>query len=916
MASGATLNLQSYDETVAIALLNGTVNGVGTVAGPLLFTDSKGGDGRTSLPAATPAGTGTLTAAQYQLNGATINANLGTGDLFNTGGVSTLNGTAAAELVSVQAGTLRLGADDRLADTATLFVASAGTGTLTAAEYQLNGATINANLGAGTLFNLGGVSTLSGTAAAGLVSVQAGTLRLGADERLADTATASVSIGATLDLQGFDETVALTALGGTLNGTGTLTAAEYQLNGATINANLGAGSLFNLGGVSTLSGTAAAGLVSVQAGTLRLGADERLADTATVSVSSGATFDLDGHDETVGALSGMGTVAIGAGQLTFGGTDTGFGGTLTGSGSLVHTGGLFALSGNHTLASLNSTGGELRFLGTTTTGGVSVTGGSLTGSGTIGGALTMATGATLSPGMAGQAGSIGSLSAGSLSLNGATLSLGVLGTAGGNLSDTLVISGTADLTGGLIAPSFLAPAGGYDFVTRYTFLTAGNLVGTFTNGDAFAAASGQTGMYWRVVYDLTPNAAVLELRKLIDFSQGVGGSANQNAVGQALSGGQLDAGADWAGVLDLLSGLNGPQQQAAFDSMGGEALADMSSSLLAANDAFNGAVRQAGASRTPGATPLNFASAFSFVGGRDGASAMVTGVLDAFDPSAGTGSADGGWISVHASDVDLDGKAGQADLQTRLNAFVGGYAVGAGDYVLGAAAGATRVEGEVGQRRSSFESDLLHAAVYARFDDGRWAADLTASAYGGELDSRRTITVGAFTGQANGKTHGEGQSLSASVARRYVYEDGSAISVGLMQTLSRSTVDAFTETGAGGLSLQFEDQERNWQTTQVNLRGTQDYQLSGQPLRLYGGLGVLVTTGDREAGADLRFSGAATGFGGYAIEGAQAAPLAATTEFGFEYQPREGLTLSTGYRGVFSERLHDNQIGARMSVSW
>lgn len=803
--------------------------------------------------------------------------------------------------------------------------------------------------GAGGLSQYGaGILTLSGANTyTGDTRVDFGTLRLGASGVIADASILFVASGATLDLRGHDETVAIAVLNGTVNGTGvpaaplftagkggdgrstlpaeavalaavgtgTLTAAEYQLNGATINANLGTGNLFNTGGVSTLNGTASAGLVSVQAGTLWLGADERLADTATVSVSSGATLDLNDQTETIGSLYGMGDVAIGAGQLTFGGTESAFGGILTGSGSLVHTGGLFTLAGNHTLASLNSTGGELRFLGTTT-GGVSVTGGSLTGAGTIGGALTMAAGSILSPGLAGQVGSIGTFTAGSLDLNGATLALGVLGTVGGNLSDRLVITGTADLTGGVIVPTFMAQPGGYDFVTRYQFLTAGNLVGTFSNGSEFAAASGQTGMYWRVVYDLTPNAAVLELRKLTDFTLGAGGSANQNAVGQALSGGQLDAGADWSAVLELLAGLNGTQQQAAFDSMGGEALADMSSSLLVANDAFAGAVRQAGASRTPGATPLNFASAFSFVGGRDGAAAMITGVLDAFDPSAGTGSADGGWISVHASDVDLDGKAGQADLQTRLNAFVGGYAVGAGDYVLGAAAGATRVESKVEARQSSFESDLLHAAVYARFDDGRWAADLTASAYGGELDSRRTITVGAFTGQARGQTHGEGQSLSASVARRFVHEDGSAISVGLMQTLSRSTVDAFTETGAGGLSLESADKTRNWQTTQVNLRGTQDYQLSGQPLRLYGGLGLLVTTGDREAGADLRFSGAATGFGGYTIEGAQAAPLAATTEFGFEYQPREGLTLSTGYRGVFSERLRDDQIGARMSIAW
>ncbi|MDI1281658.1 autotransporter outer membrane beta-barrel domain-containing protein, partial [Brevundimonas sp.] len=678
--------------------------------------------------------------------------------------------------------------------------------------------------------------------------------------------------------------------------------------------NLGAGTLFNLGGVSTLTGSAAASQVTVNAGTLRLGASDRLADSALVSVSSGATFDVNSRFDTIGALFGTGTVAISSGQLSVGGGDSAFGGTLTGAGSLVHTGGLFTLAGAHSLQTLANTGGELRFLGTTS-GGVAITGGSLTGAGTIGGALTVSGGATLSPGLGGS-NALGTFAVGSLTLNGGTLALDVLGTAGGNLTDRLVVSGTANLTGGILAPTFQAPAGGYDFLTRYQFLTAGQRVGTFSNGAAFTAAPGQSTLFWRVRYDLAPNAAVLELRSLVDFTPGLTGSDNQRSIGQALTGGQLEASDDWAGVLSRLADLTPAQQQATFDSLGGEALADLSSALLAANDAFAGAVREAGAARIPGANPLNFASAFSFVGGRDGASAMVTSVLDAFDPSAGTGSAEGGWISVHASDVDLQGKQGQADLQTRLNAFVGGYAVGTGDFVLGAAAGASRMEGDVSGRQSTFESDLLHAAGYARYDNGRWAADLTASAYGGEIDSRRTVSVGAFSGQATGRTHGEGQSLSASVARRFVHEDGSAISVGLMQTLSRSTIDAFTETGAGGLSLEVADQERNWQTTQLNLRGTQDYQLSGQPLRMYGGLGVLITTGDREASGDMRFSGAAAGFGGFTVEGAGATPLAGTAELGFEYQPREGLTLSTGYRAVFSQRLHDNQIGARMSVQW
>ncbi|WP_163082974.1 hypothetical protein, partial [Acinetobacter baumannii] len=90
------------------------------------------------------------------------------------------------------------------------------TGTLTAGQYQLTGATVNANLGNGALFNLGGTSVLNGPAAAPHVTVQAGTLRLGASDRLADSATLGVASGATFDLAGYNETVASLAGSGTV----------------------------------------------------------------------------------------------------------------------------------------------------------------------------------------------------------------------------------------------------------------------------------------------------------------------------------------------------------------------------------------------------------------------------------------------------------------------------------------------------------------------------------------------------------------------------------------------------------------------------------------------------------------------------------------------------------------------------
>lgn len=904
---GATFDLGAFDETLNVTEIGGTLDG-----------------------------TGTLTANQHQLDGATVNANLAGGPVYVVGGDSTLNGLSAGNLLSVLSGSLTLGASNRIADAATLGVADGatlnlgafnegvaiaslagtlnGTGTLTAGEYQLDGATVNANLGAGDLFNVGGTSTLTGTSAAANVVVQAGTLVFGASDRLADTATVSVASGSTLNVGAFNDTVNLAVLNGALSGAGTLTAAQYQLTAATVNANVGAGVLFNLGGVSTLNGAAAASQIAINAGTLRLGANERLSDAATVSVATGATFNVNGFNERIGALFGTGDVNVGAGRLTFGGVESGFGGRLSGAGSVVHTAGLFTLLGDHSIASISNTGGELRFLGTTT-GGLSASGGSVTGAGTIGGALTASNGAVLSPGLAGVQNGIGGFMAGGLSLNGGTLAIDVLGASAGNLIDQLRINGAATLTGGILAPMFHG-TGPSDFATRYLFLQANNLVGTFANGSTFTAAN-QEGLFWRVRYDLAPNAAVLELRQLTSFDPGASGTGNQRSIGQALSGGQLGASDDWAAVLGLIAGLNADERSAAFDSISGEPLANVTTSMFSANDSFLTAMREGGlGGRSDGGEALNFVDSLSFSGGRENSADRLGDVLGAFDPTTSAERGAGGWVSAYSGDQTLEGKPGQATVESKLNGFAGGYGVRHGSMSLGAAAGATRVEGDVVARQGHYESDLSHAAGYIAFDDGVWAAEVSASFYGGDLDTRRGITIGAFSGAAIGNTHTEGQALSASVARRFQVTDNTMIALGAIGTASNASVDGYTETGAGALSLQASGQERDWQSLQLSVRGTQDYRVDGRGFRIYGGAGVMAMAGDRQATGDMRFTGAPVGFGTFVVEGAEAPPVAGLADFGIEVGAGEGVTVSAGYRGLFSERLQDNQVGVKLNVSW
>jgi hypothetical protein len=362
IASAGTLDLGGFTDTVGIFTLNG-----GQLDGTL-----------TSL----------LTAATYDLNGGTVNANLGAGILTQLSNPTTLNGTSSAATVNVNGGTLMLGGADRLLDSAAVTIASAGTldlggfpdtvgtftlnggqldGTLTslltAATYDLNGGTVNANLGAGILTQLSNLTTLNGTSSAATVNVNGGTLMLGGADRLLDSAAVTIASAATLDLGGFTDTVGIFTLnGGQLDGTLTslLTAGTYDLNGGTLNANLGAGILTQLSNLTTLNGTSSAATVNVNGGTLTLGNPNRLLDSAVVTVNS-ATLNLQGHDDTVGTFALNSGTLDGTGTLTAA-TYTLNGGTVNanlGAGIVNQIGNSTLLNGSSSAATVNLNGGTL-----------------------------------------------------------------------------------------------------------------------------------------------------------------------------------------------------------------------------------------------------------------------------------------------------------------------------------------------------------------------------------------------------------------------------------------------------------------------------------------------------------------------------------------------------------------------------
>ncbi|MES2594756.1 MAG: autotransporter-associated beta strand repeat-containing protein [Verrucomicrobiota bacterium] len=130
-----------------------------------------------------------------------------------------------------------------------------------------------------------------------------------------------------------------------------------ETGGARALVKTGAGTLV-LGGNNSYTGA-----TTINAGTLAIAANERISDTSALIIASGATFNLDDAVETVGSLSGAGSITLGTedtAALTTGGdgTSTTFSGAITGLGDFSKIG-----AGTQTLTGANTFTGAVEIDG-------------------------------------------------------------------------------------------------------------------------------------------------------------------------------------------------------------------------------------------------------------------------------------------------------------------------------------------------------------------------------------------------------------------------------------------------------------------------------------------------------------------------------------------------------------------------
>lgn len=280
------------------------------------------------------AGTGFTNILNGSISGAGAFTKAGTGLLLLNGSSSFTN------LLTISAGTLRLGANERLSDLAPVLI------TATTAILDLNG--FSETIGS-----------------------------------LASSAAGKVTLG-----NGF------LAAGG--NNLSTTNSTVISGNGGFTKA--GTGTLILTGANTYTSNTV------VGAGTLQLGTSERIANTSPLIISNGATFNMTwngtNYSETVASLAGAGNVALGT-TLTAGNSGTAnFSGSISGAGAFTKVGtGTQIFTGTNSYGGATTISvGNLQVNGNSANSAVTIAStATLSGNGTVG-TVTVNSGATNSPG--------------------------------------------------------------------------------------------------------------------------------------------------------------------------------------------------------------------------------------------------------------------------------------------------------------------------------------------------------------------------------------------------------------------------------------------------------------------------------------------------------------------------------------
>jgi len=578
--SGVTLDLNGFNQTIGSLAGGGTTGGNVTLGSATLTaggnnTSTTFGGTMTGTGGFTKTGSGTLTITNSlgYTGATTINNNstlqLGngstSGNLTGTSGV-TNNGTLAFNQAAdttfaaaiTGSGNVTVSGTGRTILTNTGNSYSGNTTINSGATLQLGNGVSNGNLTGTNLTNNGTLAFNQGTdttfnrtiTGSGAVTVSGpGKTTLTANNTYNGATT--INLGATLELGGSS---------GNLSNTSSITNNGLfifnQSSSTNFNKSISGSGGVTFAGSGTVTLSAAqnyTGTTTINNGsTLTLSGSGRLHDSGSVVVDG--TWNLASVSDTIGSLSGSGSVTLGSATLTTStSADTAFSGTISGSGgSLVKTGsGTLTLTGANTYTGTTTiSGGTLQIGDGGTTGSIASTSIVNNANLAINRSDTVAYGGTISG-----SGSLTKLGAGNLTLTGNN-------TYSGNttVSEGAIIAGSTNALG----------AGGSTFVENgATLALQGGL--TFSSESELHLDGLGVGGWAGALLNLSGNNTwqgniILDSTALISNWAGalqVGNASNTLSLGAntlhvtAGTGTSIEIGADITGTGTLIAGYTG-----------------------------------------------------------------------------------------------------------------------------------------------------------------------------------------------------------------------------------------------------------------------------------------------------------------------------------------------------------------------
>ena len=458
------------------------------------------------------------------------------------------------------------------------------------------------------------------------------------------------------------------------------------------------------------------------------------------------------------------------------------------------------------------------------------------------------------------------------------------------------------------------------FQQTYTIVQATSLTGTFANGATFGAVSNDPTLFYRLRYDLMPNAVVLQIQRQIDFAAAVpGGTGNQLALARALNGSAGLASDAYAATLNAIA-ASGGDRGATYDSLSGEAIADVTTGALFVSDRFIDLLRARVGLRGGGAAgAAQYALRAGVSDGDRHANGLAGALEDGVNAQGGAASSSGGgiWLQGQSAGQRLRGLPGQARTDSFVSGLSGGFDGQFGNVSAGAAGGFSALDTRVQTRGSRIEGTLYQGGAYVGYDNGTLYGQVAGDYYSGDVSVRRQLAIGGtVVGQATGTTNVRGYTVGGLLGVRGDVGGGTRAGVELTAQETQATRRAYTETAPLGLGLTAARDRRDVFTGSAQVKLSHLFTGNGWTAEPFASGGVEVHSGDLATINAMQISGAPTGTGGFLVQGATLEHTLGVFTGGVEIRPSDRFRIDLSAGGKIGNRTREGQIKVSARIAF